>query len=71
MNDLPVQPDSHRQDEDAPLARDESTWFARELGQEWQAEEPGIYRHVGPVSPYADDPEGDGGGDGQPAPPAA
>jgi hypothetical protein len=48
MDELPVrQPDHH--DEDAPLAREDSSWFARQLGEEWQAEEPGIYRYVGPT----------------------
>lgn len=60
-DDSPVKPESDRQDEDAPLARDEPDWFARELGAEWAAEEPGIYRHVGPDRPFAEDPAGEGG----------
>jgi hypothetical protein len=52
------QPDEDQQDGDqqhheAPSARDQSTWFAQQLGEEWQAEEPGIYRHVGPRAPGA------------------
>jgi hypothetical protein len=64
MDDSPVQPKPGRQDEDAPLARDESTWFARELGEEWEAEEPGIYRHVGPDRPFSDDSASEGGSSG-------
>ena len=41
------QQDGDKQAHDAPLARD-STWFVQQLGEEWQAEEPGIYRYVGP-----------------------
>ena len=37
-----------QQDHDAPLARDQSRWFAQQLGEEWQEEEPGIYRRVRP-----------------------
>jgi len=37
-----------QQDPDASLARDPSTWFAQQLGEEWEADEPGIYRYVGP-----------------------
>jgi hypothetical protein len=61
MDDSPVQPEPDRQDEDAPLARDESNWFARELGEDWEAEEPGIYRHVGPGRPFGDGPASEGG----------
>ena len=53
MDQLPAEQRSDEQDADAPLARDESKWFAKQLGEEWEAEEPGIYRHVGP---NADDP---------------
>jgi hypothetical protein len=42
------QPDEDQQNDDAPLARDPSTWFAQQLGEQWQADEPGIYRYVGP-----------------------
>jgi hypothetical protein len=42
-------------DEDAPLAREDETWFARELGDDWLIEEPGIYRHR---DSYAEDSEG-------------
>jgi hypothetical protein len=48
MDELPVQRESGEHDADAPLARDDSSWFARQLGEEWQAAEPGIYRYVGP-----------------------
>ena len=44
------QQDEDQQDDDAPLARDRSTWFAQQLGEHWQADEPGIYRYVGPES---------------------
>lgn len=37
--------ESKGQDDDAPLARD--LWFAQQLGEEWQEEEPGIYRYLG------------------------
>ena len=50
MDELPVQRQRKNQDEDAPLGRDDSSWFARQLGDEWQAEEPGVYRFVGPPS---------------------
>jgi hypothetical protein len=40
--------DSDHPDEDDPLARDASAWFAQQLGEEWQELEPGIYRHVNP-----------------------
>jgi O-methyltransferase involved in polyketide biosynthesis len=46
MDELPAQRDAVEQDADAPLARDR---FARELGDEWQQAEPGIYRFVGPT----------------------
>jgi len=38
--------DAPEHDADAPLAR---SAFARQLGDEWQPEEPGIYRYVGPA----------------------
>ena len=47
MDELPVQRDTEEQDEDAPLARDDSSWFAQQLGDEWRPDEPGIYRFVG------------------------
>jgi hypothetical protein len=34
-------------DADAPLGRDDSDWFRRQLGEAWEPEEPGIYRFVG------------------------
>jgi hypothetical protein len=37
--------DTSEQDADAALARDV---YARHLGEDWQPEEPGIYRFVGP-----------------------
>jgi hypothetical protein len=37
-------------DADDPLTRDDSTWFARQLGDDWRPDEPGIYRYVGPSS---------------------
>jgi hypothetical protein len=46
MDELPAERDAAEQDADAPLARDR---FARELGDEWQVEKPGIYRFVGPA----------------------
>ncbi len=51
MNELPGQRDSLEHDADAPLARDP---FARQLGPEWQPEEPGIYRFVGPARSGSD-----------------
>jgi hypothetical protein len=47
MDELPVQRDTDEQDADAPLVRDDSSWFAQQLGDEWRPEEPGIYRFVG------------------------
>ena len=44
MADVPPTQDHAQHDADAALARDP---FARRLGEEWQAEEPGIYRFVG------------------------
>ena len=45
---LAIDRGSEEQDEDAAITRDNrSTWFAQQLGEEWQAEEPGIYRRVG------------------------
>ena len=49
-DELPVERESREQDDDAPLARDPSRWFAQQLGKAWQEEEPGIYRHVGPTA---------------------
>jgi hypothetical protein len=37
-----------KHDADAPLTRESTSWFARELNEEWQEVEPGIFRHVGP-----------------------
>jgi len=47
VHELPDHRGTAGQDSDAPLARDA---FARFLGDGWQAEEPGIYRFVGPTS---------------------
>jgi hypothetical protein len=47
MDEFPVQRDTEEQDADAPLVRDDSSWFAQQLGDEWRPEEPGIYRFVG------------------------
>jgi hypothetical protein len=44
MDELPAAHETAGQDADAPLARDR---FARELGDAWEREEPGIYRFVG------------------------
>ena len=38
------------EDEDAALLARRS-WFARQLGDEWQEREPGIYDFVGAVTP--------------------
>ena len=46
MDQLRVDRETDERDTDAPLARD---LFARELGNEWQPQEPGIYRFVGPA----------------------
>jgi hypothetical protein len=46
MDELPVPETAQEQDADAPLARDRSYYFKRQLGEDWQEEEPGIYRHV-------------------------
>lgn len=43
-------PHNEKHDSDAPLTRDDSDWFARELGAGWQPVEPGIYRFVGEES---------------------
>ncbi len=51
MDESPVYQDSGEQDADAPLARDP---FARELGEGWAPEEPGIYRYVGPTRSGSD-----------------
>ena len=47
MDESPVQRDPEKHDADAPLARDQTSWYARELSEEWQLVEPGIYRYVG------------------------
>jgi hypothetical protein len=46
--------DSTVHDSDAPLTREGSYLFARELGDGWRAEEPGIYRYVGHHKPEYD-----------------
>src|SRR5687767_7497426 len=43
-------PHNEKHDSDAPLTRDDSDWFARELGDGWEPVEPGIYRFVGEES---------------------
>jgi hypothetical protein len=48
-DELPVQRLSEKQDADAPVTRDYSSWFEEQLGEEWLSEEPGIYRFVGPT----------------------
>jgi hypothetical protein len=53
MDELSAQQDPEDHDADAPLTRDQS-WFARELSEEWQAVEPGIYRHVGTATEGVD-----------------
>jgi hypothetical protein len=50
MDEPPVSRNRAGKDADAPLGRDDSDWFWRQLGEEWQPEEPGIYRFVGPTS---------------------
>ena len=45
-HELPAQRD-HEEQEGTPLACERSGLFAQQLGQEWRAEEPGIYRFVG------------------------
>jgi hypothetical protein len=54
MDELPMTRDGSRQDTDAPLARDDSEWFLQQLGEEWQPEEPGIYRFVGRPKPASE-----------------
>ena len=44
-----AQQDEAQQDLDAGLTRDR--WFAQQLGEEWQEDEPGIYRRVDRNSP--------------------
>jgi hypothetical protein len=51
MDESPLQRDTAEQDVDAPLSRDP---FARELGDVWQQEEPGVYRFVGPTRSGSD-----------------
>ena len=47
MNEVPGErADKH--DADAPLAHEQSSWFARELSEDWEELEPGIFRYVGP-----------------------
>jgi hypothetical protein len=47
MDEPPVSRERSQQDRDAPLARDDPDWFGHQLGEEWEPEEPGIYRFVG------------------------
>ena len=42
---------AEKHDADAPLAHENSSWFARELSEDWQEIEPGIFRHVEPQLP--------------------
>ena len=64
--------DFKNHDADASSTR-ESSYFARELGDEWQAEEPGIYRHVAHHKPEFDldqhpaTHQGSNGGNAEPA----
>ena len=51
MDELPPERDAEEQDAKAGLARDR---FAQELGDEWEPEEPGIYRFVGPTRSGSD-----------------
>lgn len=51
MDELPTERDTAGTDVDAALSRDP---FARQLGDEWEAEEPGIYRFVGPTRSSSD-----------------
>jgi hypothetical protein len=51
MDELPTERDTAGNDVDAALSRDP---FARQLGDEWEAEEPGIYRFVGPTRSGSD-----------------
>jgi hypothetical protein len=51
MEELPAQRETAGLDADAALARDP---FARQLGDEWRPEEPGIYRFVGPTRSGSD-----------------
>lgn len=46
MDEPNVYEDSAGPDADAPIVRDP---YARELGDEWQREQPGIYRYLGPA----------------------
>jgi hypothetical protein len=54
MDEQPVSRESSGKDADAPLGRDDSDWFWRQLGEEWEPEEPGIYRFVGHTKPSSD-----------------
>jgi hypothetical protein len=51
MDELPAERDTGGEDVDAPMSRDP---FARQLGDAWQPEEPGIYRFVGPTRSASD-----------------
>ena len=54
MDELPASRGGTGRDADAPLGRDDSDWFSRQLGEDWQPEEPGIYRFVGHTRLSAD-----------------
>jgi hypothetical protein len=47
MNELPDER-AEKHDADAALTRENTSWLARELSEEWQEVEPGIFHHVGP-----------------------
>jgi hypothetical protein len=53
MDELPVQRGSDEHDEDARSRRE--TYFVRQLGDEWEMVEPGIYRYVGDRAPPPSD----------------
>jgi hypothetical protein len=54
MDESLVQRDPEKQDADAPLTRDQASWYARALGEEWESVEPGIYRHLGAAASDAE-----------------
>jgi hypothetical protein len=47
MHELHADRETAERDVHAQPARQDSYWFGRQLGDEWQEEEPGIYRFVG------------------------
>jgi len=58
MDERRIPGDRREHDADEALARDDSSWFARQLGDGWEPEEPGIYQFVG--RPPSLDPSEDG-----------